>query len=541
MEKICTQSLWLTDPGDANPVKLALGDLLHQVAIRHPGREAVVYACHEEVDNVRWTYRQLDKMATTLACVLLADGYQTGDKVAIWAPNSPEWILLEYALAKAGLVIVALNPLYKKAELEYTLIASDVKGIFHADSVGGHSLRAMIDAVRTKVPILQGIYSLTSDIPKMLQRHGNPSALPIVDADSCLMIQYTSGTTGQPKAAQLSHRGVATTARNSYLAWGFGENDRVCHGFPLFHVGGSGNSTPGAALIGATTLPLYIFKAARTLDIIEQERCTGFIGVPSMLTAMMEHKSFKPRDFSALKYIVVGGACVPASLISQCERAFGVEIINGYGQTETSGVSASTISSDSATIKSTTSGKPLPGVSFKVVDTNGEILPCNSTGELCYQGPGTMLGYRNHSDPASVFDDDGWLYSGDLAAMNENGHIKIVGRVKEMIIRGGENLSPSEIESFLCQHPDISEAAVLGLPDNKYGEEVCAVLLPTTPDHASADSIQAWCLENLSRWKVPRYMVFRDQLPKTASGKVQKFLLKDAMIKHFNLQPQVTK
>lgn len=540
METIGTQSLWLADSREANPVELPLGDLIHRIAARHPHREAVVYACHEEVENVRWTYRQLDEMASTLAYVLLTEGYQTGDKIAIWAPNSPEWILLEYALAKAGLVIVALNPLYKRAELEYTLKASGVKGIFHADSVSGHSLRVMIDGVRDKVPSLKGIYSMTGDISQMLQRRGNPSTLPIVDADSCLMIQYTSGTTGQPKAAQLSHRGVATTARNSYLTWGFGESDRVCHGFPLFHVGGSGNSTPGAALVGATTLPLYMFKAERTLDILEQERCTGFIGVPSMLTAMMEHENFGQRDFSALKHIVVGGACVPASLIDQCERAFDVDIINGYGQTETSGVSASTITSDSAEIKSTTSGKPLPGVSFKVVDIDGGIVPYNNTGELCYQGPGTMLGYLNHADPASVFDDEGWLYSGDLATMNESGYIRIVGRAKEMIIRGGENLSPSEIEIFLCQHPDIAEAAVLGLPDHKYGEEVCAVLLPAKPDHASAEDIQKWCLENLSRWKVPRYMTFRAQLPKTASGKVQKFLLKEAMIKRFNLQPQAT-
>ncbi len=540
MEKVRSQSLWLADPRDANPVKMALGDLIHQVANQHPDREAVVYACHQEVENVRWTYRQLDNMATTLAHGLLAEGYQPGDKIAIWAPNSPEWILLEYALAKAGLVTVALNPLYKKAELEYALISSEVKGIFHADSVGGYSLRAMIDEVRVKTPDLKSVYSITGDIPQRLNNSHHSTILPTVDPDSCLMIQYTSGTTGPPKAAQLSHRGIATTARNSYLTWGFGASDRVCHGFPLFHVGGSGNSTPGAALVGATTLPLYIFKAERTLDILEQESCTGFIGVPSMLTAMMEHQSFSQRDFSALKYIVVGGACVPARLITQCEQAFGVDIINGYGQTETSGVSASTVPDDSAEIKSTTSGKPLPGVSFKIINKNGKTLPYNSTGELCYQGPGTMLGYRNHSDPASVFDNDGWLYSGDLATMNKNGYIQIVGRSKEMIIRGGENLSPSEIENFLCQHPDIAEACVFGLPDKKYGEEVCAVLLPAKDNPISEVDIRQWCLENFSRWKVPRYIAYQKHLPKTASGKVQKFILKEAMIQHFNLHKQAT-
>lgn len=540
MKKICTQSIWLTDSQQANPVNMALGDLIHQAANLHPEREAVVYACQDDVKDVRWTYRQLDEMADTLARALLMDGYQCGDKVAIWAPNSPDWILLEYALAKAGLVIVALNPLYKKTELAYALKTSNVKGIFHADTVSGNSLRAMIDDVRSEVACLRGVHSLAGDIPQFLRYNTALPPLPVVDPDSCLMIQFTSGTTGPPKAAQLSHRGVATTARNSYQTWGFGEGDRVCHGFPLFHVGGSGNSTPGSALVGATTLPLYIFKALATLNILEQESCTGFIGVPSMLIAMMEDGSFKQRDFSALKYIVVGGACVPASLIRRCEDAFGVEIINSYGQTETSGVSTSTVASDPAQIKSVTSGAPLPGVSFKVIDKAGNILPPNTVGELCYRGPGTMLGYLNHPEPNSVFDEEGWLYSGDLAAMSESGYIRIVGRAKEMIIRGGENLSPSEIESFLCEHPDVAEAAVLGLPDDKYGEEVCAVLLPVGKDHGSAETIRKWCSENLSRWKVPRYIVFQKQLPKTPSGKVQKFILKEEMIIHFALQQEKT-
>lgn len=535
MEKICSRSLWLADAADANPVELALGDLIHHAALKHPDREAVVYACHTTVENVRWTYQQLDNKAEKLARALLSEGYLPGEKIAIWAPNNPEWILLEYALAKAGLVIVALNPLYKKAELQYSLQASDVSAIFHADQVSGYSLRSLIDAIKDQVVSLRGIYSLDQDIPQLLLKNTSDVTLPRVDPDSCLMIQYTSGTTGNPKAAQLSHRGVATTARNSYLTWNFKENDRICHGFPLFHVGGSGNSTPGSALIGATTLPLYVFKAELTLDILEQEQCTGFIGVPSMLTAMMEHRSFQQRNFSSLKYIVIGGACVSNQLIKQCEKAFGVDIINGYGQTETSGVSASTVGDDSAMVKAGTSGMPLPGVSFKIINSEGKILPCNQTGELCYRGPGTMLGYRNHAQPASVFDKDGWLYSGDLASMSESGYIRILGRVKEMIIRGGENLSPSEIENFLNLHPDISEAAVLGLPDPKYGEEVCAALLPSHSNHVSAESIRTWCHENLSRWKVPRYITFLDQLPKTASGKVQKYRLKEDMIKHFEL------
>ena len=532
-----SEALWLANPDEARPVDLAIGDLLGALATEHPQREAVVYACHSEVDNIRLSYAQLDELATALARALLAAGYTPGDHIAIWAPNNPEWVLLEYAIAKAGMVIVALNPLYKEAELTYALDTAGVRAIFHADRVADVNLRSIIDRVAVNLPNLRGIYSLGPGIARLMaQPDLGVYALPSVHPDSPFMIQYTSGTTGQPKAAVLTHRGIATTARNSYQAWGFGSGDKVCHGFPLYHVGGSGNSTPGAALVGATTLPLYIFKAGRTLDILESERCTGFIGVPSMLTAMMEDPSFQGRDLSALQYIVAGGMSVPARLISQCEEAFGVDIINGYGQTETSGVSCSTVASDTATIKSSTSGRPLPGVSFNIVDGQGNTLPCDQPGELCYRGPGQMLGYLNHQGPQDKLADAGWLRSGDLATMDADGYIRIVGRASEMIIRGGENLSPSEIEAFLLQHEDVAEAAVIGLPDMKYGEEVCAVIIPSHPGHADSEVLRSWCAQGLSRWKVPKYIRFVDAYPKTPSGKIQKFLLRDAMIAALGLQ-----
>ena len=536
MEKSRSQALWLANTEDALPVASAIGDLLSEQAVRFPAREAVVYARHAEVENVRWSYGRLNELSSNLAGALLAAGYRPGDKVAIWAPNNPEWILLEFALAKAGMVIVALNPLYKEAELSFALKTAGVRAIFHADEVGGSSLRRIIDRVAHAAPKLEGIYSLRTGIRALLTAGNSVQSLPVVNPDSAFMIQYTSGTTGQPKAAELTHRGIATTARNSYQTWGFGLGDRVCHGFPLYHVGGSGNSTPGAVLVGAATLPLYIFKARRTLEILESERCTGFIGVPSMLTAMMEDSSFRSRDLSALKHIVAGGASVPATLIRRCEDAFGVDIINGYGQTETSGVSCSTVAADTAEIKSSTCGKPLPGVSFNIVDVQGNTLPCNTPGELCYKGPGKMRGYLNAPAADDALADIGWQRSGDLASMDEKGYIRIVGRASEMIIRGGENLSPAEIEAFLLQHDDIAEAAVIGLPDEKYGEEVCAVLVANKNVHANGESIRQWCARNLSRWKVPKYITFVDNYPKTPSGKIQKFLLRDSMIAAFGLK-----
>lgn len=535
MSKVLSESLWLADAGIDTAPPVSIGAALSDAARQWPEREALVYSCQPDVGELRWTYRELDTRATRLAAALLARGYAPGDRIALWGPNHPHWILLEYALAKAGLVIVALNPLYKRAELIYALNTAQVVAIFHADSVGGTLLSDVIDAVIDNVPTLRERYSFTSDVQRLLEEAPATCSLPLVDPNSLFMIQYTSGTTGAPKAAQLAHGAVATVARNSYRWWEFGSGDRVCHGFPLFHVGGSCNSTPGAMLVGATTLPLYIFKARQTLEILERERCTGFLGVPSMLTAMLEDPTFQQRDLSALRIIIVGGAPVPLQLLRECESAFGAQIINGYGQTETCGVTCSTMARDTPEHKTQTSGVALPGISAKIVDDHGSVVPLGSPGELCYDGPGKMLGYGNAEANQSAFDNNGWLRTGDIATMNEHGYIRIVGRAKEMIIRGGENLYPAEIEAYLLEHPDVAEVAVIGLPDAKYGEEVCAVLRAASHEHASPEQVRSWCMEQVSRWKVPRYVAFVDSMPMTPSGKIKKFLLQEVMIDRFGL------
>lgn len=531
-------SLWLAKPEDADPLQLSIGDALKLSAQRWPEREAVVYACQPDVGEVRWTFAELDARAARLATALLALGYAPGERIAVWGPNHPHWILLEYALAKAGLVIVALNPLYKRAELVYALNTSQVVAIFHADAVAGVALRDVVDEAARDVPSLRQRYSFTADVERLLADTPRAGALPSVDPAGLFMIQYTSGTTGSPKAAQLPHGAVATIGRNSYRCWQFGEGDRVCHGFPLFHVGGSCNSTPGSMLVGTTTLPLYIFKARQTLDILEQERCTGFLGVPTMLTAMLEDPTFAARDLSALRCIIVGGAPVPLKLLQRCEDAFGAQIINGYGQTETCGVTSSALANDSAAHKTQTSGIALPGISIKIVDDQGHVVPRGQAGELCYDGPGKMLGYGDAEANRRAFDTAGWLRTGDLASMDEHGYIRIVGRAKEMIIRGGENLFPAEIENYLLEHPAVAEVAVIGLPDPKYGEEVCAVLRPRDAAHPSAEEIRAWCNERVSRWKVPRYVAFIEAMPMTPSGKIKKFVLQDIMTRRFGLDAQ---
>ena len=525
-----TQSLWRAPDTDPALDRISIGDSLRRAARRWPDREAMVYAHQAAIADTRLTYGALDTLTDRLAAALLADGYQPGERVAIWGPNHPAWIVLEYALAKAGLVIVALNPLYKALELRHALADSRAVGLFHADTAGGGPMRDIVDAVRAELPALRAVHDFTGDVEALLQRGGDAGALPDVDPAGLFMIQYTSGTTGVPKAALLPHAGVATIAARSYQSWQFGPGDRVCHGFPMFHVGGSANSTPGSLIVGATTLPIYIFKAREALDILEQERCTGFIGVPTMLAAMMEDPSFGARDLSALRRIVVGGAPVPSPFLRRCEAAFGVEMLNGYGQTESCGVMTSVRSGDDEHHKTETSGVALPGVNLKVVGADGAILPCGETGELCVRGPGMMMGYGDPQASARAFDAEGWLRTGDLATMDAEGYVRIVGRLKEMIIRGGENLYPAEIERHLIDHPDVAEAAVIGIPDPKYGEEVCAVLRPRSPDHVAPEVIRAWCQDRLSRWKVPRHVVWVEAMPTTPSGKIRKHELKDRII-----------
>lgn len=529
------RSEWLAEASASDHVvDLTLADALSQAARRWGEREALVYRHQPGLAEVAWTYTELDVLVTRLASALRAGGYAPGERIAIWGPNHPEWILLEYAAARAGLVIVALNPLYRRQELEFTLADSGAVAVFHADTIGTQDPAATLAGLRSVLPRLRHVHAFSTLWTEWLP--GAPAELPAVATSpaATFMIQYTSGTTGVPKAVRLSHRAIATTGRNSYRCWGIGEGDRVCFGFPLFHVGGSGNSIPGACLNGATALPLFIFKPQATLDIIERERCTAFIGVPTMLIAMLEDPSFANRDFSALRSIITGGAPVTRDLLLRCREQFGAEVVNCYGQTETSGVTATTHPGDTDDKKTATSGRALVGVSILIRDRAGQAVPRGEVGELCYRGPGAMLGYGAGEAEATLGEAD-WIASGDLARMDEEGYVSIVGRSKEMIIRGGENLSPVEIEAYMREHEAIMDVAVVGVPDPRYGEVACAVVRRRAGAEAGAGEIRDWCTGRISRWKVPEYVEFVDEFPLTPSGKVQKFILRQWMIGRLGL------
>ncbi|MBY8821761.1 class I adenylate-forming enzyme family protein [Sphingomonas colocasiae] len=530
-------SEWIAPPAAPPPPgqRQSLGAALAAAASRWGDKEAVVYRHQPAIADIAWTYATLDRDAARLAAALIALGYAPGERIAIWGPNHAEWVLLEYAIAKAGLVLVALNPLYKLNELSFALRDSDAAGIFHADLIGGTEAAGIVEAARRDAPGLRHVHRFSSIWSALLPNA--PETPPFVDTspDDLFMIQYTSGTTGVPKAVRLSHDAITTTARNAYRIWGLGEDSRVCPGFPLFHVGGSGNSIPGAMLVGATTLPLHIFKPAVTLDILERERCTAFIGVPTMLIAMLDDPSIAGRSLDALKTIIVGGAPVTRDLLTRCQDVFGADIINCYGQTETCGVTTTTVPADSADKKTRTSGTPLIGVSVAIRDAQGRSVPIGEVGELHYSGPGGMMGYGSRPDDTDDQHGDAWIASGDLARMDGDGFVAIVGRRKEMIIRGGENLSPLEIETYMKDHHAIRDVAVIGVPDARYGEVACAMVWLRDGIEANGDGIRSWCAERISRWKVPEHVVFVDAFPLTPSGKIQKFILRQMACERLGL------
>ena len=534
-----TISEWLATAEERaeHTVALTLADALADAAMRWGEREAIVYRHQPSVEPVCWTYRELNAMADRLAAAMLDIGYRPGDRVAVWGPNHAEWILLEYAIARAGLVIVALNPLYRSRELQFALSDSKAVGIFHADAIGAQAPAEIIAAVRDAAPALRHVHSFSSIWTTLLRGDPGPAPDIKIDPAATFMIQYTSGTTGVPKAVRLSHRALTTTGRNSYRIWRLGENSRVCFGFPLFHVGGSGNSIPGACLTGATALPLYIFKPAIALDILERERCTAFIGVPTMLIAMLEDPSFSSRNLEAMDAIIVGGAPVTRDLLDRCRDGFGADVINCYGQTETSGVTATTHFADSDDKKTQTSGQALVGVSISIRNSAGIAVPRGEVGQLHYKGPGGMIGYGSGDDAGSLGPED-WIASGDLARMDTEGFVTIAGREKEMIIRGGENLSPLEIETYLKEHDAVGDVAVIGVPDEKYGEVACAVVRRRAGSDASAADIRGWCAGRISRWKVPEYIEFVEEFPMTPSGKIQKFVLQNMMAERLGAHGQ---
>ena len=520
-------SYWPADRGEPL-LDTTVGDLLRAAAAEVPGRLALVEGSPEPAARRAWTYAELLAVAERTARALLTR-FAPGERIAVWAPNCPEWMLLQHGVSLAGMVLVTVNPALRARELRYVLEQSQAAGIFFAGAYRGFdmagavaSLRADLPGLREAIPFSEWDTFVTSGDPTV--------ALPPVQPDDPAQIQYTSGTTGFPKGAILHHRGVVNASRFVALGSGVQDGGVWVNAMPMFHIGGGTLTELGTIAQRGTYVLLPGFDPALVLDLIEAYRGTIMLAVPTMLLALLEQPGLAARDLSSLQTVMSGAAVVPAALVRRATQTFGCRFTIVFGQTELHGVISQTQLDDTAEDQSQTIGRPLPQVEVKIADpVTGEVMPVGQVGEICARGYQTMLGYFGMpAETAAALDGDGWLRTGDLAAMDGRGYLTITGRLKDMIIRGGENIYPREIEDVLFAHPDVSEVAVVGLADEKWGERVAAVIRPADPAHPpSPEALRDYCRAGLASFKAPAEWFFVAEYPMTASGKIQKFRLQE--------------
>ncbi|MFN7952161.1 MAG: AMP-binding protein [bacterium] len=508
-------------------LETTVGSVLGHARDATPDHTALIAWGLEPGTRRTWTFAELARDAERVAQALLTH-FEPGERIAIWAPNLPEWFLLELGAGLAGIVIVTVNPAYRARELEYVLRQSRSAGLFHVAEFRGNPMAETVREVCPSLPELRRVMEIER-WDELLASAGPARALPTVTPDMPAQIQYTSGTTGFPKGALLHHRGLTNNARLCIRRLDARAHDVYAHAMPFFHTAGCVLSALGPLQVGAAHAFLPAFDPARALELVERERATHFLGVPTMLIAMMEHASFSTRDLGSLRVVVSGGASVAPELVRSIESRLGVSFAIVYGQTESSPVITQTRLDDSAVDKAETVGPPLPCTEVKIVDPmTREIVAPGVVGELCTRGYLVMHEYFEKPDAsAAAIDAEGWLNTGDLATMDERGYCRITGRLKDMVIRGGENLFPAEIEATIQEHPEVAEVAVIGVPDPKMGEELVAFVRPATAVAPSIESLRAHVRERLAAPKTPRYWVFVDAFPLTGSGKIQKFVLRE--------------
>jgi fatty-acyl-CoA synthase len=511
-----------------------IGQNLRETARRFPDRDALIVP----FQDVRLTYGEFDSKVDALARSLLAIGLDVGDRVGIWSPNNAEWVLIQYAAARIGAILVNLNPAYRTQEIEYALGQSQCRLLFASTSYKTSDYVAMIGAVRPHVSTLERVVFLESEswgdlltasaaVPNDVL-HEREAGLQF---DDPVNIQYTSGTTGYPKGATLSHHNILNNGYFVGEGCRYTEKDRVCIPVPFYHCFGMvlGNlacTSHGAAMV----VPAPTFDAAATLQTIQNERCTSLYGVPTMFIAELALPDFHRYDLSSLRTGIMAGSPCPIEVMKQCVTAMHMKDVTiCYGMTETSPVSTQTGGDDPLDKRVGTVGRVHAHQELKIVDpATGAVVPCGTSGELCTRGYSVMRGYwREPEKTAEAIDRAGWMHTGDLATMDEDGYVNIVGRIKDMIIRGGENVYPREIEEFLFTHPNILDVQVIGVPDLRYGEEIMAwVRLRPDAGPLNADDVRAFCANRIAHFKIPRYVHVVDEFPMTVTGKVQKYLLR---------------
>jgi fatty-acyl-CoA synthase len=522
-----------------------IGANLERTVARVPDNDALV-SVHQ---NLRYTYRQFNDAVNQLAKGLLARGLVKGDRVGVWSPNYAEWALTQYATAKIGVILVNINPAYRVHELAYVLNQSGCRLLVAAPSFKTSDYRAMVAEVQPNTPDLENAIFFFSPEWDALVAAGDSVTDDALQArgatlqcDDAINIQYTSGTTGFPKGATLSHHNILNNGYFVGEGLKYTEHDRVCIPVPLYHCFGMVMGNLGCTTHGATMVyPEAAFDPAATLRALSSERCTSLFGVPTMFIAELGHPDMATTDFSSLRTGLMAGSPCPVEVMKQVTSTMHMpEVGIAYGMTETSPVSTQTATDDNLDRRTGTVGQPGPHIEVKIVDPEtGLMVPRGTPGEFCTRGYSVMLGYWNDdAKTAEAVDAAGWMHTGDLATMDADGYCNIVGRIKDMIIRGGENVYPREIEEYLYTHPGVADVQVIGVPDAKYGEEIMAwVILAETPEAASTNeqAIKDFCKGKIAHYKVPRYVKFTTAFPMTVTGKVRKIEMRETSISELGL------
>ncbi len=544
----------------AELLHLTIGKLLEKTAVNTPDHEAVVYPDR----GLRYTYRQFDQLCRKVAKGLMALGIDKGEHVAIWASNTPEWLTAQFASAKTGAVLVTVNTNYQLSELEYVLKQSDATTLILMESYRGTSyidiLYKLIPELKEsepgklaseRLPFLKniilmgdkrhpGMY-LWDDLLKLsgsVSEKALDRRMERLEEHDVINMQYTSGTTGFPKGVMLTHSNLANNAANIAECMNLSKKDRMCIPVPFFHCFGCVLGNLACVTAGATMVPVQEFSPKEVLSAVETEKCTALHGVPTMFIAELNDQDFASYDLSSLRTGIMAGSNCPIEVMKKVIDNMGMsEITIAYGQTEASPVITQTRANDSLKRRVETVGRALPNVEVKITEpgTNQEVAR-GVQGELCTRGYHVMKGYyKNPEATAAVIDEEGFLHTGDLAIMDEEGYCRITGRLKDMIIRGGENIYPREIEEFLYKHPYILDVQIVGVPDETFGEEVSAWIKLKSGVSMTAEELKAYCKGKIARYKIPRYIAFVEEFPMTASGKVQKFKLREQALEHFQL------
>jgi fatty-acyl-CoA synthase len=523
-------SYWPAEPGEIRDVTVC--DTIRHAAATVPDRLALVDCVRDPAARRQWSYAEFLAESERTARALLAR-FTPGDRIAVWAPNSAEWIILQQGVALAGMVLVALNPGYRARELGFVLRQSGAVGLFCVDSHREFAMRALVEDLRADLPELREVVSFT-DWAEFLAGGDADRALPVVTPTDLIQIQYTSGTTGFPKGAMLHHKGLVNEARFVAERAGMSDGGVYVNAMPMYHIGGGAVISFGAWAKRGTFVVLPGFEPGHLLEAFETYRGTHALVVPTMLISMLDHPDRPRRDLSSVQTILSGAAAVPASLVRRTTELLGCRFSILFGQTETHGVISQTRVTDEPEDQANTVGQPLPQLEVKIADPfTGEPAPIGEQGEICCRGYQTMIGYYGlPEETAGIVDRDGWLHMGDIGQMDGRGYLTITGRSKDMIIRGGLNLYPAEIEGALTDHPAVEAAAVIGVPDEKWGEQVGAVLrLRTGHARPSVEELTTFLRGQLAPHKTPVFWAFRDELPMTPTGKIQKFVLREQVVK----------